>query len=121
VPLTSNVRRQEAKVSMSKKSDEEYQKNYQEAYDWLAVSCYAATSAKGRFRKVFDEVAKRGIAEKKVEHPETDVVHLDDVYFVPSDMERQAMREAYMEWQAYKLLWEEKQKELSISNNMASH
>ena len=97
---------------MAKKTDDNYQKYYQEAQDWLSACCDAATSAEYEFRNVFKVVVERGISEKKEEHPEEDVVSLAPIFFRPTDEERKAMRDAYSEWQAYKLIWKEKEEEL---------
>ena len=99
---------------MAKKTDDKYQEHWREAFDWLSACCDAATSAECEFRNIFKSVVERGIAEKKKKQLDLgpEVVSLAQVLFRPTDEERKAMRDAYNEWQAYKLIWEEKEEEL---------
>ena len=77
----------------------------QETEDWWTACAHAATTAERTYRGIFSRVVKRGIDNKANAHIP------NKVEFNPTDEERKVMLESYLEWQAYKKMWEEKQKE----------
>ncbi|GAO37016.1 metal-dependent hydrolase [Sulfuricella sp. T08] len=87
----------------------------QEAWDWLSVSCDAATRAESRFRNLFNKIAQRGIDEARRENPaQPSLVDLRDIHFQPTEEEKQQLRDAYLEWQAFKIIWAEKEEAYSF-------
>jgi hypothetical protein len=102
---------------MSKNVDVEYQKSYQKAYDFLSVSCDAATTAEKEFRNLFGKISQRSIDEKYLDGRNDSSVDLNSVSFIATDVERKLLREFYLEWQAYKVIWQEREDELTYLKN----
>jgi hypothetical protein len=98
---------------MANKINIDYQKSYQRAFDYLSATCHASTTAENKFKKIFDEIIQRSIDDKYADGKDDSVVDLNNVYFIATDDEKTKLRELYLEWQAYKLLWQEKDDELN--------
>lgn len=86
------------------------QLTYQEVDDALSAACSAATSAERRFRSLFDTISKRSIKEFR-KHDTPEMVASGLAPFDASPDELEALRNSYAEWQAFKVIWKEKEEE----------
>ena len=93
----------------NKESDSNINDLLQNAWDWLSVTSDAIARSRYGFERLFEKVAKRCIdeAEKENPSPENNWI-LRDVYFNPTQEEREELRNLYNEWQIYKTLHKEK-------------
>jgi hypothetical protein len=92
---------------MMNKSEIEYIKNHQQAYDHLSASCNASTAAEQKFRILFNKIVQRGINDKYQDGKDDTTTDLNNVYFIATDDESKLLRDLYCDWQAYKVIWQE--------------
>ena len=93
----------------TKPSDTQFVRDYQSAWDWLSVSANASFQAENRFRHLYAQIAKRGIEAADKEDAVPDGLNsLRQIYFHPTEEEREELRNLYLDWQAYKIIHQEK-------------
>lgn len=79
------------------------------ARDYLSASADASKTAESKFRKLFEKVVVRGIESAEKDNPSSqDFYFSRNVYFVPSDDERESLIRLYLEWKAYDEIHHEK-------------
>lgn len=95
---------------MSKKSEPDFDLNEitQEAWDWLSVTSNAIVQSRLGLERLYEIIAKRSIEAANKEYPVPENGWIQrEVYFQPTQDEREKLLQLYNEWQFYKTLHEE--------------
>jgi hypothetical protein len=83
---------------------------YQSIQDSVSVACTAANLAEHRFRTTFEAISKRSIDEFR-QYDNSDSIASGSIPISVTPEELRIIRESYVEWQAFKLLWDERLEE----------
>lgn len=90
-------------------SDSNINDVFQNAWDWLSLTSDAIVRSRLGFERLFEKIAKRCISEAEKENPSPENGWIQrDIYFTPTQEEREELRSLYNEWQIYKTLHKEK-------------